>query len=275
MVEDRTPFSQRYDARPLPSEPIYDSVPARVQVGIGNIAISLATQRVFGLERIFGIICSEIDTPIPGILEQHNQTVFTIMNKLTWYELCDVCEALYESVEALNSERANRFQHDINKVFARNGFGYEMRHGQVEHIGAFLQEEVIAETRLILSDPELAGPSEQFQDALRYYNARPKPDLDNAVKEAISAVEGLTRILLNDPKIVLSKALLEIRQKKGVHPALVEIIAKVYAYRGDVEGIAHGATAPSQITFADAEFVIGSAGNAIIYLARLFGRGRP
>ena len=274
MADARIPFSQRHRTRQPPAGGlIYEAITETIATGVGNAALPLTIEHgEFSLDGVYlssviARVCLETERPVPRA--SNSEVLVNVLTRLAWDEFCDACEGLYELFET----RGPRFEQHVNRVFARNFFGYEMRNGQIERVGAVTHEEVMEEAQGILADDDLAGPNEQFQDARRLYNARPKPDLDNAVKEAISAVEGLARILLNDRKVLLSKALQRIQQEKGAHPAMMEMIGKLYAYRGDKEGVSHGATEPSQIPLHEAEFAIGTSAQAIVYLARLYGRG--
>jgi hypothetical protein len=161
----------------------------------------------------------------------------------------------------------------VNQLFARRYFGYELRDGRIERVGARVQEEAIAEARGILRDPDLSGPDEQYQKAIGFFNRRPEPDCENCVKEAVSAVEGVARVLLNDNSVVLSDAIKRLKKEKDVHPTLVKLLDNLYAYRGDAEGVAHALTGDKEVRIEEAEFVLGISASAIVYLARLFGRG--
>lgn len=57
--------------------------------------------------------------------------------------------------------------------------------------------------------------------------------------------------------------------KEGIIPKpLDEAILKVYAYRGDQPGVAHGLVGTSTVTVDDAEFVLAMSAAIIIYLVK-------
>jgi len=58
----------------------------------------------------------------------------------------------------------------------------------------------------VLKHSDFEGPNYQFLKAIDFFNKRPKPDLENCVKEAVGALEGVARILLKDRNITLGKA---------------------------------------------------------------------
>lgn len=290
MTGERIPFSRRYEAELPEGGLIYDRVPYTVFTGISNALRSLHNAMGASWETVIERICLETDRLMPSpqkgpILSFDD--AHAVLAGLTWNGLCDACEGLHELIreedgrldsyhnedeQFVPSNLGGLFQTRVNQVFARNYFGYEMRDGQVERIGAITHEETIAEAKGILSGPDFAGPNEQFSKAVKFFGARPEPDCSNAVKEAVGAVEGLARILLNDHHILLSDAVQRLRDQKRIHGALSTLIEKLYAYRGDAEGAAHGATGQRPVRLEEAEFVLAVSASAIVYLARLFGR---
>ncbi len=221
-------------------------------------------------------VCHATDLRVPNGIRPIGSTTTTnsaddlalVLRGLSWYQVCDACESLYDALTGSKEE----FLIGLNQTFARNHFGYEMRSGQIERVGALMHDTAIEEARAILRDPDLGGPDQQFQKAIAFFNQRPVPDSANAVKEAVGAVEGLARILLDDSNLMLSAACNRMRQSHGTHPALAEMINKLYGYRGDAEGAAHGATGNRPIPPEEAELVIGVSASVIVYLARIFGR---
>jgi hypothetical protein len=161
----------------------------------------------------------------------------------------------------------------INDMLARNGIQYEMRDGRMEWRGGtpLFSQEVSKAQQLLGTNPRFEGPAQQFEKAWRLLSSRP-PDPENCIKDAIGALEGVARIVLVTDQ-VLSELLKPLASELHIHPALREAIAKLYAYRGDEEGIGHGATQPLKAGAEEAEFVLHSCAAAIVYLLRKAGFG--
>jgi hypothetical protein len=261
-------FSQRYETRRPEEGLIYEQVPARLRQGLLNI-INLTPG---GLSAPLNVqLHLALDRAIPDVPNYHVEIhLRRLIEDLDWDELCDACEVIYR---AISEPHRGRFSNELNQLFARRYFGYELRDGRVERVGARVQEAAIAEARGILRDPDLSGPDEQYQKAIGFFNRRPEPDCENCVKEAASAVEGVARVLLNDHSLTLSTALKRLQKEKDVHPSLVYLIDKLYAYRGDAEGVGHALTQKKEVRIEEAEFALGVSASAIVYLARLFARG--
>jgi hypothetical protein len=268
----RLPFSQRHETRRPTEGLIYDHVPDRVKAGLLNILDELS----FPLEgpdsaRKLVNVCRGLDQNGLNVGDYAFPFEWRVLvYNLPWDEFCDACEVIWQQVPGFNRDS---FSNALNALLSRNYFGYELRNGLMEKVGARVQEAAIAEARGILRDPDLSGPDEQYQKAVGFFNRRPEPDCENCVKEAVSAVEGVARVLLNDNSVVLSDAIKRLKKEKDLHPILVKLLSDLYAYRGDAEGVAHALTGDKEVRIEEAEFVLGVSASAIVYLARLFGRG--
>ena len=73
----------------------------------------------------------------------------------------------------------------------------------------------------------------------RHLSDRKTPDYRNSIKESISAVEAMARIVAGTPKATLGDALKVMERKQQLHPALKEAFSKLYGYANDSDGIRH------------------------------------
>ena len=93
-----------------------------------------------------------------------------------------------------------------------------------------------------------------------------------AVHKAVGAVEGMSRLILNDPKITMGKAVSFLRQEKLMHKSLVKCLEGIWGYSSDFPGIRHGAAAPGTVRESEANFAITSCEAALRLLVDLDGR---
>ena len=70
------------------------------------------------------------------------------------------------------------------------------------------------------SDSKFAGVSAHIECALAHYADRENPDYRNSIKEAISAVESIARVVSGSDKATLGDALQAIEKSGQLHPAL-------------------------------------------------------
>ena len=265
-------FTERLEIRRPPDGLIYQDAPEPLRNAFLNLLHELGSF-LPNWEELYRAFESALDKWTPGTRYVTNlNTIGGLVKTCEWHEFYDLVETAVDLPGAFEVVRDD-FINGFNAALVRNYVGYELRDGRIELVGAREAEAVIAQARGILRDPDLAGPDEQFQKAIGFFNRRPNPDVENCVKDAVGAVEALAGILLHDPSILLSKALIRIGQEKGVAATLCKLMGDLYAYRGDAPGAAHGKTsAKPPIRVEDAEFVLHTSAACIVYLARLYGK---
>lgn len=86
---------------------------------------------------------------------------------------------------------------------------------------------------------------------------RHSPDYPNSMKEAISAVEGVCKIITADSNATLATALNKL-EGKGVltHPSAQTALGKLYGHANDADGIRHAEIDASTVDFDDAKFML-------------------
>jgi ABC-type cobalt transport system substrate-binding protein len=193
----------------------------------------------------------------------------TLIKECQWWQFYDICEvvwaALYSSRSRLDQKE---FAKQVNALFREEQLGFELREGEVEKVGSGFIDAQIKEARYLLKEPEFKGADEQFEKAIKALNVRPKPDVENCVKDAVGTIESVGRIIVNDEKALLSD-IIKNMVKKGIIPQpLDQTFQKLYAYRGDQPGVAHGAVGASKMTVDEAELVLAMSAAMIIYLVK-------
>jgi hypothetical protein len=183
-------------------------------------------------------------------------------------QIYDVCEVACASLKVEGFR--TKFYAEVNQLFTEEQLGFEFRNGLVEKIGVGFIDAQIKEARYLLKEPEFKGADEHFEKALKAVNIRPNPDVENCVKDAVSAIESVGRILVNDEKPLLSDIIRDMAKRGIIPKPLDEAIQKVYAYRGNQPGVAHGLVGDSKVTVDEAEFVLAMSAAIIIYLVNKY-----
>jgi hypothetical protein len=191
--------------------------------------------------------------------------------RVEWWEFYDVCESAYTYLKSrLSLNHAVIFSRDANSLFASDFLPWAFnRNGLIERINPPAIAGKLQGTHQLLSDPRFAGPEQQFVKANQHLNERPNPDVENCVKDAVGAVEGVARIVSGQEKATLSQ-LVRSHFRGQMHQTLLDSMDKVYAYRGDVEGVGHGQTKPSGLTIDEARLVLGLCADYMVYLVSKF-----
>lgn len=180
-----------------------------------------------------------------------------------WYEIYDFIELL-SRIDSNNNFQLN-FAGIINEALEQEVAGYRV-------IGNSIAQ--------ITSDGEIAAIEEAFQNvdkwnsvkthlaaALDYFSDRKNPDYRNSIKEAVSAVESLCKIITGDDKATLGKALTEIESKHQIHGALKTAFSAIYGYTSDSGGIRHALLETDTVVGSEeAKFMLISCSAFINYV---------
>lgn len=102
--------------------------------------------------------------------------------------------------------------------------------------------------------------------ALKLMSDKKSPDYRNSIKESISAVEAISRLIIKNKKATLGQALKEVKTKIGLHGALEEAFSHLYGYTSSAEGIRHSLLDEPTLSFEDAKFMLVSCSAFINYL---------
>jgi hypothetical protein len=117
----------------------------------------------------------------------------------------------------------------------------------------------------VVTDSALAASRTHYAKAKRYLTGA-DPDYENAAKEAVSSLESLFKVLTgeNDFRRAIRKA-----TDAGLIPRPIdEIATKLYAYRGNEPGVAHGSADTPDVTEEEARLVFDLVAALGSYLAK-------
>jgi len=267
-------FSKRYGLRATPEGLLFAEVPERARIGLYHII-----EEFFGITgarrylKLYHEICVALRIPRDrGVYteESASRAIEDLIMGCEWWQFHDICEVACASlsIEGVRAQLCAK----INQLFAEEWLGFEFRNGLVEKIGVGFIDAQVKEARYLLKEPQFKGADEHFEKALKAINIRPDPDVENCIKDAVSAIESVGRILVSDEKHLLSDIIRDM-SKEGIIPKpLDEAIQKVYAYRGNEPGVAHGLVGDSKVTVDEAEFVLAMSAAIIIYLVNKYKR---
>lgn len=176
-----------------------------------------------------------------------------------WNEVYDFLEFIVS-----HHERSKpRLAEFLNAFLERELSGYRFVSG---HLADVTNQEELTMVEEAARDTRFAGVSSHIQRALELYADRANPDYRNSIKESISAVESIARIVANIQKATLGDALKAIEKNDQLHPALKEGFLKLYGYTSDEQGIRHAMLDEPNLTPADARFFLVSCSAFVNYL---------
>ncbi|PZX59148.1 hypothetical protein LV84_01174 [Algoriphagus ratkowskyi] len=149
--------------------------------------------------------------------------------KATWGEVFDFIE--------FSSEYHESFPEICNSFLKKEMSAYRFVNGVLVEINS--KEEAIEIHNAIKNADKFKPVKTHIQTALELLSDRKKPDFRNSVKESISAVESLAKIIIKDDKTTLGQALKEIERKHQIPNSLKSAFSALYGYTSDEGGIRH------------------------------------
>jgi len=179
-----------------------------------------------------------------------------------WYEVYDLVEFICSN----DDDRSNsaKFMDYCNFVLERELSAYRFVGGKITQITS---EREIAEIEEALETP-IRPVNEHLKTALDLLADRKSPNYRNSIKESISAVEAICKLITKNPNATLGDALdiIERENKVKIHPALKRAFDSMYGYTSTAEGIRHGLSDEPNLYFEDAKFMLVSCSGFINYL---------
>lgn len=198
----------------------------------------------------------------PSIEKVIMEAPFNEVLDLLWY----ICYWL----SVATNKCFNIFQKRFNDLFEREYVGYRFITGKIVPITDKIEMQEIEKA---VQTP-FEGARAQLQKALGFLSDREHPDYKNSIKESISAVESVCKVIANKPKAELGDALKAlIAEGYPIQGALKTGILALYGYTCEAGGIRHAEReTESTITFEEAKFMMVTCSAIVNYLVAEYGK---
>jgi len=190
-------------------------------------------------------------------------------NKIKDYFLSCNWYKVYEFLEFLNKSKYSTFREKdfiqkINKVLEDEKSAFRIVGNKISLI---TDEIEINEIENALVNP-IASVKDHINQALTLYSDKQSPDYRNSIKEAISAVEAIVKLISGDKKTTLGIAIEKLESKNIIfHEDLKIAFKKLYSYTSDADGIRHALMGESNLSSEDAKFMLIACSAFVNYLA--------
>jgi len=266
-------FSKRHNLRGASDELIYDEIPVNALTGFSYIFHDYINY--IDDIKLIKDYCETMRMPrdtydsIIAHDKKHRVEILeTWLETPDWAKFLDICELISLSFYKKHPTKRGEFSKRLNSLFREENIGYEMQEGKIERINNEFTDRYIKDARILLKDPHFKGADQHFEKAIKALNIRPNPDAENCIKDAVSAIESVGRIITKKEKALLSDIIKDAVKKGAIPQPLDQTFQKVYAYRGNEPGVAHGAVDVSKVTEAEAELILAMSAAMIIYLIK-------
>ncbi|RKG38856.1 AbiJ-NTD4 domain-containing protein [Acinetobacter rongchengensis] len=200
---------------------------------------------------------------IPYSIEATIDDIDTLFfKKYQWYEIYDFIEACIEYFPFQDDK--DSFNTLLNDCLQIENSAYRIINNKVTEITS--EQEIKSIEEALQNTNPYSGVQQHLNQSLKLMSDRQNPDYRNSIKESISAVESICKIVTQDEKTTLGQALKIIENKYGLHEALKKSLSQLYGYTSDADGIRHAMLEESNLSYIDAKFMLVACTNFINYL---------
>ncbi len=272
-------FSQRKGIKPIRKSMQIDSMDDKLRTRLWNVLTKHCWSRILsttinddfrkGYIRFLSIIWDGYFNWETDTLSSYYQDSIKIIKEHFFDSDWD---EVYSFIEFI----ANNYPPDIeffipffikscNKVLKNEMSAYRFVEKKIVQITSKEEISEIEEVLQVSIDPIKT----HIKCALEHLSNRKSPDYRNSIKESISAVESICKLITNDENATLGEALKQI-EKEGkikLHTALKSAFDKLYGYTSSKEaGIRHALLNETESDLEDAKFMLVSCSAFINYL---------
>jgi hypothetical protein len=205
--------------------------------------------------------------PSDLLSKSYNETYNVFRNyfffEAKWFEIYNLLEFSANSFP--NQRKAAIFIEKCNSLLEREVSGYRFVGKKIAPITS--KQEIDEIEQATLSPFNLVN--KHLETAIRLLSDKTAPDYRNSIKESISAIEAICKLIANDEKTTLGYALNAIERdaKITLHPNLKNAFQSLYGYTNDADGIRH-ALKDNKINadFDEAKFMLVTCSAFVNYL---------
>ena len=194
------------------------------------------------------------------------------LTTLPWYGIYDFIEALVKVLDQVEDQV--EFSALINQALEEEMSAYRLVGSQIATITN--EQEIEGVESVLLDTMKVSNVHKHLETALKMWSDRYNPNYRNSIKESISAVEALCKILSGNPKDTLGSALRQLEGKGiKIHPAMEKAWSILYGYTSDKGGIRHASfPEDEEISSAEAKYMLVSCSAFVSYLIQLANDAR-
>lgn len=267
-------FSERHGFTPIRTQLQHESADDHLRIGLWNVYYVMAKDWEMQESRENRLLTRQWlrfwkrpidDMPVYG--QSINNLAKERILRGEWYEVYNLIE--FFAREVVGEDEEPRLYEWFNSVLEENMSPYRFVDGSLVEIDSVTDITAIEQA---LADTEaFGGAKEHLATALRLLANREDPDARLSIKESISAVESVAKVITDMPKATLTPALKKL-QDSGVvlHEDQIEGWKKLYHYSSDAKGIRHAALEKPVVTVAEARYWLVSCSAFVSLLLHLW-----
>ena len=162
--------------------------------------------------------------------------------------------------------RTDELQRLFNRIFETELSGYRFIDGVITPISDKVEVTEIDDAINNTAMYGLSGARIHIRSSIELLGKKPDPDYRNSIKESISAVESVVKIISESSTSGLDGALEELSKRTDLHGALKAGFKNLYGYSSDEDGIRHAILEQPNVGFIEAKYMIVSCSAFVNYL---------
>lgn len=214
------------------------------------------------LERIWTHWFEKPLDEIPNVYDHYYNYINQNYFELKWNEVFDFIQFVL-----IHLNNPIHLSQALNQTFEEDNIGYRIIDRQVTDI---ITSEEIESVNKALQSP-FQNSNIHLSKALYHLYAKP-PDYRNSIKESISAVENVVKLITNNPSGSLGDALKKIDKQNDMHKSFKDALNKLYGYTSGADGIRHALMEEEKLTHVDAKLFLIQCSAFVNYLKEKYGR---
>lgn len=280
----RIPFTQRFGTG-LPTTPIDRDVPESARIGLIHILNKLVRANYISSWADLALEALHTDRQWWYDQMSDQDACIAIIRELQWDKFYIFCERIYRILKAPTSwnlqheeepveigtlaEAQSYYTDEINELLAEENLAYEFVGGMFQRRGRPQTQKSLQRVGAVLADSRYKRARWHYNKAVKFFNDRPDPDVQNCIKEAACALEATLETLFGKKAAKNFDAV--VRSKQGneegqIPPTIADGIIKLRAFRGSAQGVAHSASGGGVVSIVEAELTLSLVASYITYL---------
>lgn len=188
---------------------------------------------------------------------------------LEWFEVYDLIEFLVSNHSLITEDSDYETEELINLwnvILERENSGFRFIAGVLTPITNKTEITEVNKTLELTLSLKLQGPHNHIKTAIDLLGKKPNPDYRNSIKESISAIESICKIISQENSQGLAGALKVLSEKVNIHGALSKAFLNLYGYTSNADGIRHSLLEESKVGFDEAKYMLVSCSAFMNYL---------
>lgn len=172
-----------------------------------------------------------------------------------WFKVYNLFEFILSQIEYSNIYNYKDFTNRINLKLRENNSAYTLNGNKFIPITNELEINELKQTLVLANNFSLNGIQQHLNSAIEFFSLKPSPDYRNSIKESISMVESIARIIEPNAK-TLGEALNKLDLNQKINGTFKSGFEKLYAYTNGKHGIRHAIMEEQTVEFEDAKFFL-------------------